>query len=656
MLLERRYGMPRGALRYVDLHDLGYDAPDRVHEHIASPWGVLARILPKREVSKEDVLIDIGCGMGPVLVEAGARYDFRRIIGIDVVPEFTKVAEETIERGREHLRCKDIDVLTGDVTEYELPDDVTVIFMADPFRGPIFDAALANILASIDRHPRVIRLIYSNPTEGGRIELSGRARLVRLGRRRGRPWTTSPELAMYEIAPAADGRAEAERPARPLPRRLRRRAPKGTPEGHRLAEGAALQARTGGPGTRVVLTGGLEDLRAAFERDHCVRLREFLSAPLLERISGYVQAGEDVKAEALMFMLLNDAGVFGHVRAITGCRRIGRFEGDLVRTPPGPKHAEPWHGYIFGHGMVSMTVDVGSGQHTGGLLELRDRHSLELVCRAQTGPGDALLARVAPFLQERVTAVEGELPRTVYGGRFMLSRSGADSALAAVGSGARDIQRLGVLAQPGGVQQHRAVLMRGGASTLLPERLGTHERVIDARSPPALGEVARSAAPQRLAVARLRRARENGVGQHGAEQGAHRGGAVTESDPASGIGERGQEARVDERMDQMRAGVRGKDGEAPLCRAHGAPAREPVDPARPEARLLGARQRGEPRRSSSRLGAQPVEAHQPVAVQLAPRARRPWRRRVRQSEGVAGHQRPAPGERVGVAAPAPARE
>lgn len=425
--------MPRGALRYVDLRDLGYEAPDRVHEHIASPWGVLARILRKREVTDRDVFIDIGCGMGPVLVEAGARYDFRRAIGIDVVPEFTEVAEQTIARGRDHLRCRDIEVLTGDVTEYGLPDDVTVIFMADPFRGPIFDAALAKIIASVDRNPRVIRLIYSNPVEGGRIERTGRARLVRLGRRRGRPWTTAPDLAMYEIAPAADAERAGERPARPLPRRLRRPAT-GTADGAVQGQPpvqTALQARSDASGTRVVLTGDggeLESLRAAFERDHCVRLPDFLSAPLLDRIRGYAEEGD--KASALLFLLLNDAELFRLVRTITGCRRIGRFEGDLVRMPPGPEHAEAWHGDIFGHGMVSMTIDLSSRPYGGGALELRDRHSHELLHRSETSPGDALLVRVAPFLQERVTAVEGEAPRTVYSGRFMLSRSGADSKLA----------------------------------------------------------------------------------------------------------------------------------------------------------------------------------------------------------------------------------
>jgi tRNA G46 methylase TrmB len=34
------------------------------------------------EITREDVFIDIGCGMGPVLVEAAARYGFRRVIGV----------------------------------------------------------------------------------------------------------------------------------------------------------------------------------------------------------------------------------------------------------------------------------------------------------------------------------------------------------------------------------------------------------------------------------------------------------------------------------------------------------------------------------------------------------------------------------------------
>jgi hypothetical protein len=39
LLLERRYRMRPGALQYVDLREIGYTAPNRVYEHVPSPWG-----------------------------------------------------------------------------------------------------------------------------------------------------------------------------------------------------------------------------------------------------------------------------------------------------------------------------------------------------------------------------------------------------------------------------------------------------------------------------------------------------------------------------------------------------------------------------------------------------------------------------------------
>src|SRR5215217_5076189 len=103
--------MSPDALRYVDLRDIGFAGPDRVWEHIPSSWGVLRRILRAGEITKDDVFLDIGCGMGVVLVEAAARYPFRRVIGLDVVPQFTEIAKAMIARGRQRLRCRAIDII-----------------------------------------------------------------------------------------------------------------------------------------------------------------------------------------------------------------------------------------------------------------------------------------------------------------------------------------------------------------------------------------------------------------------------------------------------------------------------------------------------------------------------------------------------------------
>jgi SAM-dependent methyltransferase len=460
--------MRPGVLRDVDLRDIGFDAPGRVYEHIPSPWGVLGRILRRGEITREDVFIDIGCGMGPVLVEAAARYDFGRVIGIDLVPEFTEVARDTIARARRRLRCQDVQVVAGDAIGYRMPDDVTVIFMADPFRGPLFDAVVAKLITSVDRHPRRLRIIYSMPIEGGRLERTGRARLVRYGRRAGRPWATAPDLAMYEILPSGDGAdshtLRPPRSARGLAKRLFT-APSPDGRGSRSVDASyeaqdptiQIETNAASRGARVVFpdsTGTVDDLRAAFEHQHCVRLPRFLSGGLLDRIQRYVDEGEfstrayggnraehcmeDGKAVQLLTLLTNDPYLFELVRKITRCGRIGAFDASLYRVMPVPEHEDPWHGEIFGHGMVAMSIDLSRRPYSGGVLEIRDRYSHEVLYRLSgVEPGDAMIVRLAPFLQRRVTAVEGDSPRTVYAGRFMRSRSDRDSKLARVGSNAR---------------------------------------------------------------------------------------------------------------------------------------------------------------------------------------------------------------------------
>jgi hypothetical protein len=193
-------------------------------------------------------------------------------------------------------------------------------------------------------------------------------------------------------------------------------------------------------------TQDLDRLGAVFERDHCVRLPQFLDAPLLDRIRAYVEEGdfstrrygaartelcmERGKAAELLLLLTNDPHLFGLVRTITGCKRIGGFDASVYRLTPDPAYADPWHGEIFGHGMLAMSIDLSDRPYSGGALETRDRYSRDVLHRAETEPGDALLVRLAPFLQHRVTAVEGDTPRTVYAGRLMLFKSGTYSKLA----------------------------------------------------------------------------------------------------------------------------------------------------------------------------------------------------------------------------------
>jgi SAM-dependent methyltransferase len=175
-LVERRYDLPRrGALPSVD-------APAQDHKAYApTPWRLLRHVLPPDEVTDTDVLLDLGCGAGRVLLEAGHTHPFRRLVGVEVAPELAATARELLQRNADVLGGRPWEIVTADVTDYEVPDDVTVVYLFDPFTGPVFDAAVGALLASVDRRPRRVRVVYLVPTELARLEATQRVVAVRRG-------------------------------------------------------------------------------------------------------------------------------------------------------------------------------------------------------------------------------------------------------------------------------------------------------------------------------------------------------------------------------------------------------------------------------------------------------------------------------------------
>jgi SAM-dependent methyltransferase len=160
----------------VELADLGLSSPDLV-DYRPSGWLDLRRSLPPGDVSADDVFLDLGAGKGRVVLMA-CRYPFKRVIGVELSPELSEIARRNLARSRHAMRCRDVEVVTADVVHYRVPDDVSVVYMFNPFRGPVFDAAVARLIDSVDRRPRALRLIYRKPEEHDRLMRTGRFRPV----------------------------------------------------------------------------------------------------------------------------------------------------------------------------------------------------------------------------------------------------------------------------------------------------------------------------------------------------------------------------------------------------------------------------------------------------------------------------------------------
>jgi hypothetical protein len=198
--LERRYRVDTSGFVYLDT--LGLDAEGRVW-HDPSEWLGLRRALRRLSPSSDDVFIDFGSGKGRAVFVAALHFPFKRVGGVELSPDLTRAAQSNIERNRPRLRCQNIDLVTADVLDYDIPPDLTLAYLYSPFTGKLFDAAVERLIASVDAHPRLLRIVYNYPFEHARLLETGRVEVVDVQPSQwpGRGRSSAESIVTYAIVP-----------------------------------------------------------------------------------------------------------------------------------------------------------------------------------------------------------------------------------------------------------------------------------------------------------------------------------------------------------------------------------------------------------------------------------------------------------------------
>ena len=188
----------------VFLDQFGLDAPDRV-EYAPSSWFFLRRMMRGLSPTQQDVFVDFGSGKGRMVYMAAHRHAFKRVVGVEISEHLNLVAVQNIERSRRRLRCTDVQVVTCEATEFEIPDDLTYAFFFNPFVGDVFREVIDNICRSLDRRPRRLNLLYANPVMHNAVLETGRFELVRStsGLRRDIPLY---RISVYRTTPSSEVR------------------------------------------------------------------------------------------------------------------------------------------------------------------------------------------------------------------------------------------------------------------------------------------------------------------------------------------------------------------------------------------------------------------------------------------------------------------
>lgn len=126
--------------------------------YVPLPYEVVFRILKHLALKSEDVFIDVGCGKGRVTCCA-STYSLQKVIALDLNETLVKAA---IENARRMRGCKSSVVgVTADATQFNY-QEVTVIYMYNPFGRDIMERMIAKVAESVAETPRRIRIVYAN--------------------------------------------------------------------------------------------------------------------------------------------------------------------------------------------------------------------------------------------------------------------------------------------------------------------------------------------------------------------------------------------------------------------------------------------------------------------------------------------------------------
>ncbi|MGH9968596.1 MAG: 2OG-Fe(II) oxygenase [Pyrinomonadaceae bacterium] len=178
----------------------------------------------------------------------------------------------------------------------------------------------------------------------------------------------------------------------------------------------------------------LDFLRVEFLQANYIRLANLIDAELLQQVLQRINRASfeprihlNIGKEAcmqdeltlnLLHFLANNSRFFKIIETITECGKIGCFAGRVYRFGPDEGHFDMWHDDLIEDRLLAMSINLSPKHYVGGSLELCDDRSGRIERIDNTGLGDAIVFRLAPFLRHRVKQVQGTEAKTAFAGWF----------------------------------------------------------------------------------------------------------------------------------------------------------------------------------------------------------------------------------------------
>ena len=135
-------------------------------------WGAMElwKALPLLAPADRYTFVDLGCGKGRAVLMA-SQMPFREVVGVELHPELVRVAEANV--GIWEAAGKSVSpvrIVCGDATETGLPDGPCLLYLFNPFAGPVMERLLRQIAERFADRGGLLDVVYFNPESAEAFE------------------------------------------------------------------------------------------------------------------------------------------------------------------------------------------------------------------------------------------------------------------------------------------------------------------------------------------------------------------------------------------------------------------------------------------------------------------------------------------------------
>ncbi len=107
----------------------------------------------------KELFVDYGSGKGAAIIHA-KTLGFKRTVGV----EFAKELHEQAVKNIETLGLEDVESIYADATTHRLANDISVIYLFNPFDEVVMSKVIDNILKQKNNFNDEVYVIYGNPS------------------------------------------------------------------------------------------------------------------------------------------------------------------------------------------------------------------------------------------------------------------------------------------------------------------------------------------------------------------------------------------------------------------------------------------------------------------------------------------------------------